>query len=149
MIRLLENNDYQAWLELAKEVEPLFGPLVNSQEFQKGIKDCIKNQNAYCLEDENHNVVGIIALNRKENEITWLAVGEKYRGKKSGQKLVEKAIKELESNGDIYVQTFSSEAKEGMFARKLYEKNGFKELKRAGKNPAGIETVIMIREKQG
>lgn len=147
MIRLLEKNDYQTWLELAKEVEPLFGPLINSQEFQKGINDCIENQNAYCFEDENHNVVGIIALNRKKNEIAWLAVGEKYRGKNYGDKLLKKAIEELASNGDIYVQTFSSEVEEGMFARKLYEKNGFKELRQAGKNLAQIETVIMIREK--
>lgn len=147
MIRLLTTNDYETWLTLAKEVEPLFGPLVNSKEFQEGINDCIKNKNAYCVEDEDHNVVGIIALNRKENEIAWLAVGEKFRGNKYGDKLLKKAIEELEEKGNIYVQTFSSITKEGKNARKLYEKNGFKDLKNAGKNPAQIETVIMLREK--
>lgn len=147
MIRLLKDNDYEAWLELAKEVEHLFGPMVNLKEFQEGIKDCIKNKNAYCIEDEKQDIVGIIALNRKENEIEWLAVGEKHRGNKYGQRLLSKAIEELEINGDIYVQTFSPITEEGKNSRRLYQKNGFKDLKKAGKNPAGIETVIMIRQK--
>lgn len=39
MIRLLKVQDYDTWIELAKEVEPLFGPMVDSIEYQDGIKD--------------------------------------------------------------------------------------------------------------
>lgn len=54
--------------KLKKEVYPLFGTLVNLKEFQEGINDCIKNKNAYWMEYEEHNEVGIIVLNRKEYE---------------------------------------------------------------------------------
>jgi hypothetical protein len=35
---------------------------------------------------------------------------------------------------------------EGLSARRLYLKNGFVDLNPAGKNPAGIETAIMVRK---
>jgi len=146
MIRPVTQNDYQTWLNLAREVEDLFGPMADMKEFQDGIIDCIKNKNAWCTEDEKGNVTGIIALNKKNNEIEWLAVGEKYRDKKYGEKLLNKALEELKNNGEIIVQTFSAEIKKGLSARKLYKKNGFTDFKTAGKNPAGLETVIMIKE---
>lgn len=145
-IRLVNQQDYNIWLELAGEVEPLFGPMVESKEFQEGIKYCIQNNNAFGIENCNKDLAGIIALDRDNNEIIWLAVGEKYRGNRYGDKLVKKAIEELEKKGDIYVQTFSKKTEQGESARKIYENNGFIDLKDAGKNPANIETVIMIRK---
>jgi GNAT superfamily N-acetyltransferase len=121
--------------------------MINLQEFWDGIKSCIDNQNAFGINNEKGTLVGIIALDRVNNEIVWLAVGEKYRGNKYGEKLIKKAIKELECNGDIYVQTFSGKAKEGKSARIIYERNGFTDFKDAGRNPAGIETVIMLRKR--
>ncbi|MBI9063696.1 MAG: GNAT family N-acetyltransferase [Marinilabiliaceae bacterium] len=140
-------QDYNSWLELAKEVEPLFGPMLDSKEFQDGIVNCIQNNNAFGIENEKGNLTGIIALDRIKNEILWLAVAEKYRGYNYGKKLVEKAIEELESNGDIYVQTFSGIVNEGRNARRIYERNGFVEYKDAGRNLADIETVVMVRKK--
>ncbi len=146
MIRLLSEQDYSTWIELAKEVEPLFGPMSDSREFQEGIKNCIQKNNAFGINDQNGNITGIIALDRDNNEIVWLAVGKKYRGNKYGDKLVKKAIEELKRNGDIYVQTFSKKIEEGKSARSIYEKNGFIDFKDAGKNPADIETVIMVKK---
>lgn len=59
---------------------------------------------------------------------------------------MKKAIEELERNGDIYVQTFSGKVNIGKNAKNIYERNGFADFKDAGRNPAGIETVIMIRK---
>ncbi len=218
MIRLLRDKDYDAWLLLAKEVEPLFGPMVLLEEFQKGIKYCIKNQDAYCIEIETSSIrgynktgsiggynetgsiggynetgsiesynnagsiggynnagsiggynnagsiesynktgsienkeitgiiAGIIALDRVMNEIVWLAVGKHYRGHQYGNQLVKKAIDELQKNGPIFVRTFASGIREGQSARKIYEKFGFTDYKTEDKNPAGFETVVMIRE---
>ncbi|MFP4462170.1 MAG: hypothetical protein ACLFQE_08240, partial [Thermotogota bacterium] len=67
-------------------------------------------------------------------------------GKKFGDILVKKAIEELESRGDIFVQTFAGASGEGKAARSIYEGNGFTDLRPGGKNPAGIETVVMVRE---
>jgi len=144
MVRLLKLEDYSAWIEIAKTVEPLFGPMVASQEFQKGIKHCIENGNSYGIEHNDGILAGIIAIDRVKNEILWLAVNEKYRGNKYGDKLVKKAIEELEKNGDIFVQTFAKSVPAGKNAIILYEKNGFIELQNAGKNPANIETIIMV-----
>ena len=146
MIRLLDLQDYDAWIELAEEVEPLFGPMIDSKEFQNGIKDCIRNNSAFGLENKTGNLAGIVALDRANNEIMWLAVAKKHRGNNYGEALVKKAIEELKSDGDIYVQTFSGKVNIGRNAKNMYERNGFVDFKDAGRNPAGIETVIMTRK---
>lgn len=147
MIRLLSPQDFDTWMGLAEEVESLFGPMINSEEFRIGIKNCIQNNNAFGIENEKGTLTGIIALDRESNAIVWLAVGKKYRGNSYGEKLVKKAIDELEGNGAIYVQTFSEKANEGKNARKIYKRNGFIDFNDAGKNLAGIETVIMVRRR--
>ena len=46
IIRLLQMQDYYSWINLAKEVEYLFGPMVDSKDFQDGfvdLKDAGKN----------------------------------------------------------------------------------------------------------
>ena len=143
MLRILRIDDYTTWLEIAKTVEPLFGPMVNSPDFQNGIRHSIETGNSYGIEHSDGALAGIIAIDRVKNEILWLAVHEKYRGNRYGDKLVKKAIEELEKNGEITVQTFAKTVPEGKSAITLYEKNGFVELRKSGKNPANIETVIM------
>jgi len=107
---------------------------------------CIQNKNAFGVENEKGKLAGIIAIDREKNQILWLAVFKKYRGNNYGDKLVKKAIEELECNESISVQTFSDKVKEGRNARNVYEKNGFAYFKNAGKNPAGIDTIIMVRK---
>ncbi|MFW5886850.1 MAG: GNAT family N-acetyltransferase, partial [Bacteroidota bacterium] len=145
MIRSLKHQDCNIWLELAKEVEFLFGPMADLKEFQNGIIQCIQNNSAFGIENKKGNLAGIIAIDREKNEILWLAVSKKYRGNSYGDKLVKKAIEELECNGSIFVQTFSEKENEGKSARFVYEKNGFVYFKDAGKNPANIDTIIMVR----
>ncbi len=146
MIRLLSLADYDAWIELAREVEPLFGPMADSPDFQEGIKHCILSHDAYGIENEEKELAGIIALDRANNEILWLAVTSEQRGKRYGEKLVQKALEELGTGRDIHVQTFTGDISEGRAARAVYTRNGFTDLKGAGPNPAGIETVIMVRK---
>ena len=142
---MLNETDYATWLEMATEVEFLFGPMAQNKEFQDGIKACIQKGNSYCKVNGDGVVAGIIAVDRERNEISWLAVSEKHRGNNFGDDLVKKAVEELLKNGDIYVQTFFQNNSLGNSAREIYLKNGFVDLKNAGKNPAGIETVIMVK----
>jgi hypothetical protein len=79
MIRLLTPEDYDTWIQIVSEVESLFGPMTQSKEFQDSIKDCIENNNAYGIENEADKIVGIIALDRKRHEISWLAISTAYR----------------------------------------------------------------------
>lgn len=145
MIRLVKNQDFNAWLELAKEVEPLFGEMVECEDFKTEIKKFIHHSSAFCIENTNH-IEGIVAINKAENEIAWLAVSKKSRRKGYGYRLLKTAIDCLDNNKPIFVQTFSSNVKDGIAARKLYMRFGFQDYKEAGKNPAGIHTVIMKLE---
>ncbi len=147
MIRPLNENDREAWLNLAGEVEPLFGPMLASPDFNEAISTCIANNDAWGIENEEGEVAGIMALDRSANEISWLAVAKRHRGNNYGDMLVKKAIMELDAGGDIHVQTFASGVDEGKAARAVYERNGFVHVKNAGPNPAGIETVILARKK--
>lgn len=147
MVRIVEKEDYNAWLDLAKEVEPLFGEMAENEDFQNCIKECISNSLAFCAVNEDNDIEGIIAVNKIENEISWLAVGEKSRGKGYGYQLVERGLKCLDNKKPVFVQTFSPNIKVGEMARKVYLKFGFKDFRNAGKNPAGIDTVIMKLEK--
>jgi len=52
----------------------------------------------------------------------------------------------MAGKGDIFVQTFAPVLEAGKPARHIYEKCGFADLKEAGKNPAGLDTVIMVRK---
>lgn len=146
MIRNLDNNDLNNWLKLAEEVEYLYGPMTESEEFVAALDNCIKEQNAYGVIHTNGELAGIIAIDRVNNEIAWLAVSIKYRGNNYGDMLVKKAIAELSIKGDIYVQTFADNIKEGTAARVIYLKNGFVDFKDSGRNPAGIDTVIMVKK---
>lgn len=41
MIRSITDKDINAWLKIAKEVEPLFGQMVGCKDFENGIKAAI------------------------------------------------------------------------------------------------------------
>ena len=146
MIRLVTNQDLNAWIELAREVEPLFGEMVDNEIFINGIKDCISDLSAFCVVDTNNYIEGIIAINKALNEVSWLAVRERCRGEGYGYQLLKAALNNLDNKKPIYVQTFSPDVKAGGAARKTYMKFGFKDYKNGGKNPAGLDTVIMKLE---
>lgn len=86
MIRLVKNQDLNAWIELAREVEPLFGAMADNENFINGIKDCISKSSAFCVVNANNCIEGIIAINKALNEVSWLAVREKCRREGYGYK---------------------------------------------------------------
>ena len=146
MIRLVTDKDLNEWLDLAREVEPLFGKMAESEDFKKGIIDCISNSSSFCVVNNNNDLEGIVAINKVCNEVSWLAVRERCRGKGYGYQLVEVALDSLDNSKPIFVQTFSPGVKAGEAARKMYMRFGFKDFKDGGKNPAGIDTIIMKLE---
>ena len=140
-VQIAKIEDFDNWLQLAKEVEPLFGPMVAEESFQIALKDFIEHEQAFCIKDET-NFCGAIAISKDENEILWLAVSEKYKGKGYGKLLVEYALNNLDNSKDIKVQTFSKEVKIGEPARRLYQSFGFVDSEQREINPAGYPTVI-------
>jgi hypothetical protein len=43
-IETVENSDIDRWLELAREVEPLFGPMVGKIEFHEALEEVINEE---------------------------------------------------------------------------------------------------------
>ena len=87
-------------------------------------------------------------FDKEENSIEWLAVSDHLKRQGIGRILVEYAINELDSKRDMKVQTFSKGVEAGTPARNLYQAFGFEDHKNMGKNPAGIETVLMIKKQK-
>ena len=149
MIRFITDNDINTWLELSKEVEPLFGEMAASEDFKNGITHCISASSALCVENKKCEIEGIVAFDKAANEICWLAVRNRARSKGYGRQLLDAALGHLDRSRPVIVQTFAPNVKEGEAARQLYLRHGFADLKDAGKNPAGVDTVIMVLQAQG
>ena len=140
-------SDFTAWLSLAREVEPLFGPMADEAPFQEAIRDAITAKRAFCIrsstDEKNTSLGGGVVIADETNEIVWLAVAERCRGMGFGRQLLKFAISRLNPQKSIFVQTFDQSVPEGTAARRLYLASGFVDLKDGGPNPAGIPTVIM------
>ena len=138
--------DYPLWLSLAKEVEPLFGPMVEDPQFQDGLKRALLGGHAVCVRNvEPASILGGIIFDRQENEILWLAVRSANRKTGIGRLLLQEAINRLDEHRPIRVQTYDPSFPRGLPARNLYLHFGFKDIRSGGLNPAGIPTVIMER----
>ena len=141
-------DDFDGWLRLAEEVEPLFGPMVEQIDFREGLRQAIVDGHALCIRsntqaDEKPLPAGII-ISLKENEILWFAVAKANRGQGLGRDLMRAAMQRLDKSRPITVTTFDRTVEAGVPARNLYHAFGFREFSAAGPNPAGIPTVTML-----
>ena len=62
MIRSLVPEDYKTWMNIVEEIEPLFGPIIESTMFHQGIKSCITNNEAFGIETENGILAAILHI---------------------------------------------------------------------------------------
>lgn len=142
-----KKSDFDAWISLAREVEPLFGPMADEIVFQEALRKAISSNSAFCIysdaKENNQYLIGGVLISREMNEVAWLAVSQKYRRQGYGRSLIEFALNKLNQKKNIFVQTFDDSVPEGQAARNLYFNLGFKEIKDGGLNPAGVPTVIM------
>jgi GNAT superfamily N-acetyltransferase len=143
-IELMNDKDINAWLALAVEVEPLFGPMAGEESFQRAIAETVAARQAFCVRRGN-GLAGVIAVCRWNNAVEWLAVSARERGKGCGKALLAYALATLDPSRPVTVQTFAAECAAGAAARRLYVRAGFAEVEKAGLNPAGVPTVIMLR----
>jgi len=140
-------NQLNDWLELAREVEPLFGPMADLPEFQDALAQAIANDTALSsYEQASGTLLGGIVIDPEHNEIAWLAVTAAARGKGIGRTLLDYALKRLDSSRPINVTTFDASCEAGRPARRLYIDCGFKNHRAAGINPAGLPIVEMKLE---
>lgn len=145
-IRLACAHDLDGFLELAREVEPLFGPMVGNPEFVAAVRSAIAEECMVCAVDTTTGAVaGGCVISPESREIAWLAVSGEYRGMGAGGLLLAAALERLGECGAVRVTTFGADADEGVPARKLYERFGFVEVSEGPQNPAGYSTVVLER----
>ncbi|MDY0019777.1 MAG: N-acetyltransferase [Anaerolineae bacterium] len=143
--------DFEPWLALAQEVEPLFGPMVAEPSFHQALKDALQTGSAFCIREEaappGAPLCGGIVIAPEANEIAWFAVAERYQGCGFGKALLAHALSQLNPNRDITVQTFDATSEAGRPARHLYQRFGFTDHQPGQPTPTNIPTVFMVREK--
>ncbi len=144
-IDTVSKTDIKNWLQLAGEVEPLFGPMTEEPDFLAALEVAIGEERAFCIRDGQAGLIAAIVLSYERNEIEWLAVTSSRQKSGLGGQLLQHALQKLDAARNISVQTFADSTATGDSARNLYRKHGFKEVRPAGLNPAGIATVVMVR----
>ena len=123
---LATTADVGSWLEIVREMEPLFGP---TPHFETTLLRKIDQRAALCVRSGDLVIVlGGILLGggAPYGWIRWLAVRSSARGIGIGQCLVEEAVRRLATSNTISVDTFREEKMEGRPARRLYERLGFR-----------------------
>lgn len=144
------SQDFPGWLELAGEVESLFGPMVEDSDFHRGLRSAIDEKRAFCIREASETpgfrLRGGIVILTWAREIAWFAVRKDCRGQGLGKALMAHALSRFEAVADICVQTFDTTVEEGRPARNLYRTFGFVDHKRWDLNSAGLPTVIMVRK---
>jgi GNAT superfamily N-acetyltransferase len=116
-------GDVASRLEIAREVEPLFGPL---PDFESTLQRNIGRGTALCVRDPSGQVLGGMLLRAAPHtQITWLAVRSSARRGGVGHALVAEALRRCPPPGEVLVDTFGEDSIEGYPARRLYESFGF------------------------
>jgi ribosomal protein S18 acetylase RimI-like enzyme len=119
--------DVPSWLEIVREVEPLFGPM---PEFETTLVRKISEGGAFCVRREercNSQVLGGVLLGgtHEHGWIRWLAVLGSARGQGIGVCLLETALHRFSQARTASVLTFREDIIAGRPARRLYERMGF------------------------
>ena len=116
-------DDVASWLEVVREVEPLFGPMPT---FKSVVLRGIDRGTALCVRDTGGQVLGGLLLQAPPaTRITWLAVRASARGQGVGSALVAEALRRCPPPCEVLVDTFGPDNAEGRPARRLYESFGF------------------------
>jgi hypothetical protein len=84
-IALAQMADIPAWLKLAAEVEPLFGPMAADPAFHAALERNIARQTAFCIRELGASGMSLmgalffLAIHAPHYRIGWLAVAYRWR----------------------------------------------------------------------
>ncbi|MCL2508077.1 MAG: GNAT family N-acetyltransferase [Oscillospiraceae bacterium] len=124
LIRWATYDDLPVWRALESEVAPIF--IIPCKTDANSAMEMIKNHEILTAVDYmSGDCMGIIGISRPKNQITWFAVFEKYQRRGAGERLLKTALRQLDTNKDIFVNTFQSGYSPGVPAQTLYRKYGF------------------------
>jgi GNAT superfamily N-acetyltransferase len=135
-VRLATNADIASWLEIVREVEPLFGPM---PQFDITLTNNIARGTALCAGNGKGDVAGGLLLGGQapDHWIRWLAVRRSARGQGTGRALVEEAVARCPAPCTISLATFGADNAQGKAARALYQRLGFSAAETLPRGPEG------------
>ncbi len=146
MVVLASVADIPSWLELVREVEPLFGPM---PMFDLTLKTKIAEGAALCARDASGTVCGGVLLGGEvpDNWLRWLAVRRKARGQGIGGALLQAVLARWPGPCAISLATFGADNVEGRPARRLYERFGFEPREMLPRGPEGgtRQLYVLVR----
>ncbi len=150
-VEVAQPEDIPAWLVLATEVEPLFGPMVNDPAFHRALHKNIGRGTAFCAREADGPpgvpLRGGLLFSPKPALYTigWLAVAQQHRRQGIGQRLIEYVIGLVEILAEVVVTTFGEDNPAGEPARRFYERMGFYAAEAAAPGPEGGSRQIFRR----
>ena len=130
-VQIATRSDIPSWLELASQVEFLFGPMVDQPDFQSALRKNIDRKSAYCVREQDQSagapLMGGLFLSFRPSEyhIRWLSVAEQWRRRGIGRVLLEHVFGLIKPPAELFVTTFGEDNLEGQPARQFYKKMGF------------------------
>jgi hypothetical protein len=68
-IGVVKDSDIDGWLELAREVEPLFRPMAAEASFHEALKAATAEERAFCIRDDRDELCGVVVVSHENNGI--------------------------------------------------------------------------------
>lgn len=140
--------DVPAWMALAAEVEPYFGPMVGDPGYRNSLLKNIERGTAFCVREQDGPpktpLMGglLLAPHPPKYEIAWLAVAARWRRRGIGRMLLQAVLDQINAPAEIVLITFAPSERDGHPARSLYESFGFRASELGPPNPGGIATQV-------
>jgi ADP-ribose pyrophosphatase YjhB (NUDIX family)/GNAT superfamily N-acetyltransferase len=150
-VQIAHPQDIPAWLALAAEVEPEFGPLVHNPSFVRALEKNIARQTAFCVREGDGPpatpLMGGLLFSQcpPKYEIDWLAVARRWQRRGVGGALIQHVFGLVEPPGEMVLLTFAESAPQGQAAREFYTQFGFRPAELGPRNSANIPTQVFRR----
>jgi ribosomal protein S18 acetylase RimI-like enzyme len=152
-VTLAQPADIPAWLDLAAEVEFLFGPMVTDRAFHAALERGIQRQTAFCIREQvdlpGSPLLGAIlfsATHAPHYKINWLAVSKRRRRRGVARALVEHCFALIQPPAVLSLVTFGPDNQAGWPARQFYERMGFHSAEAAPNGPEGGTRQVYRRQ---
>jgi len=142
-VEIAQEEDLSSWLDLAREVEHLFGPMAEESGFHRSLLRCIERGSALCIREDADGpgaplLAGLLfSAKPPQYKIGWLSVARRARRQGLGKMLVSYILRLVQAPAEVSVTTFGPDVDEGSPARRFYEHFGFSPAESTGPGPDG------------
>lgn len=149
-VQLAVEGDVPQFSELAREVEPLFGPMLDDPAFHRAVAKNVARRSAVCVRVEDAQpgapLLGALLFSPDDHgaEIGWLVVAERARRRGIGRLLVEDVSNRFAAAAELRVVTFGTQ-ESGLPARAFFTDLGFDAAESAPPGPEGGQRQVFRR----